>query len=107
MNMEEKIESDLAIAEQKLKVAKALQRLLTNSSDFRLVVVEGFLRSHALKLVSEVTKSNTPEKVQREIEAVSYFQKYISQVIEDGQIAIKEVEGYNADLESIRMNNEV
>lgn len=107
MGIEEKIEKDLAIAEQKVDTAKALQRLMTNSSDFRKVIVEGFLRSHALSLVAKVAKAPNQEAVQREIEAISYFQNYLTSIIEAGQIAIKEVDDFNADLENIRINNEV
>lgn len=85
--LESLIERDKKIAER----GKALQRL-TKSSDFRNVILEGFLKEHALNLVYERANSTEPDdSTSRKIDAVAQFKAYLDSVLTDAEIADKAI----------------
>lgn len=85
--LESLIERDKKISER----GKALKRLIT-SSDFRNVILQGFLRDHALNLVYERANSTKPyDETSRKIDAIAQFKAYLDSVLNDAEIADKAI----------------
>lgn len=89
--IEEELESQIEKDKRIVERGKALKRLLT-STDFRNVILSGFLREHALELVYErANSSEADDKTSRKIDGVAQFKAYLDKVIEDAEYAEKAV----------------
>lgn len=85
--LESLIEKDKKISER----GKALKRLL-NSTDFKNVILSGFLREHALKLIYDRANSTEPDDAtSRKIDAVAQFKAYLDSVLDEAEIADKAI----------------
>lgn len=91
MSIETELENQIAKDKKVLERGKALRRLLA-STDFKSVVVNGFLREHALHLVYQRAASTEDgDKVSRKIDAVAEFKAFLDTVLADASIAEKTV----------------
>lgn len=87
--IEEELESQIEHDKKIVEKGKALKRLL-NSSDFKNVILSGFLREYALELVYERANSNeADDKTSRQIDGVAQFKAYLDKVLEDAEYAEK------------------
>lgn len=103
---EEELESQIQKDKRVVERGKALKRLLT-STDFRNVILSGFLREYALDLVYERANSNEVDDVtSRRIDGVAQFKAYLDKVIEDAEYAEKSVAENSEDLYQSR-NEEI
>ena len=106
MSFEDVLESSIEASKKVLKRGEALKRL-TNSSDFRAVIVEGYLRDHAIKLVYDRSNSEKPDdNTSRQIDAVAHFKAFLDKVLEDMEIAEKEISEASEQLYRLR-NGEI
>lgn len=100
------LEKLIADDKDKLELGKALVRLM-NSSDFRKIVVDGYLKAKALELVYQRAKSEKPDdEVSRQIDAIAQFKSYLDSVLEDASIAEKLI-AENSELLFQSRNEEV
>lgn len=91
MSLETELENQISRDKKIVERGKALKRLL-NSSDFKSVVVNGFLREFALNLVYQRADSTeVDDKVSRQIDAIAEFKAYLDKVLSDATIAEKTV----------------
>lgn len=106
MSLETELESQITRDTKVMEKGKALRRLL-NSSDFKSVIINGFLREYALHLVYQRAESTEDgDKVSRKIDAVAEFKAYIDKVLLDAATAEKTVGEASEALLSIRNNEE-
>lgn len=106
MSLETELESQISRDTKVMEKGKALRRLL-NSSDFKSVIINGFLREYALHLVYQRAESTEDgDKVSRKIDAVAEFKAYIDKVLLDAATAEKTVGEASEELLSIRNNEE-
>lgn len=106
MSLETELESQITRDTKVMEKGKALRRLL-NSSDFKSVIINGFLREYALHLVYQRAESTEDgDKVSRKIDAVAEFKAYIDKVLLDATTAEKTVGEASEALLSIRNNEE-
>lgn len=106
MSLESELESQISRDTKILEKGKALKRLL-NSSDFKSVIINGFLREYALYLVYQRAESTEDgDKVARKIDAVAEFKAYLDKVLSDATTAEKTVTEASNELLSIRNNEE-
>jgi len=90
-DFEDELESLIERDKKTSERGKALRRLL-NSSDFKNVILSGFLREHALKLVYDRANSTEPDDAtSRKIDAVAQFKTYLDSVLEEAEIADKAI----------------
>lgn len=106
MSLETELESQISRDSKVMEKGKALRRLL-NSSDFKSVIINGFLREYALHLVYQRAESTEDgDKVSRKIDAVAEFKAYIDKVLSDAATAEKTVGEASEALLAIRNNEE-
>lgn len=106
MSFEAKLENLIAEDKDKLELGKCLARLF-QSSDFRKVIVDGYLKDKAVALVYERAKSDKPDDAtSRQIDAIAHFKSYLDSVLEDATIAEKAI-AENSDLLFQSRNEEV
>lgn len=102
MSLEDAIESQLKRDKRTLERGKSLQRLL-NSSDFKSVIVNGFLREYALHLVYQRADSTEVGDItSRKIDAVAEFKAYLDKILEEAATAQKSVDEATDALVKIR-----
>lgn len=102
MSYENELETLIENDEKVISRAKSLNSLLMNR-DFRIVVLEGFLRDHALTLVRKLASpTENKTQVQSELDAVSYFQHYLDSIQVDAEIADKTLKENNDSLFQLR-----
>ena len=102
MSLEDDIESQLKRDKRILERGKSLQRLL-QSSDFKSVIVNGFLREYALHLVYQRAKSTEDgDTTSRKIDAIAELKAYLDNVLEEAATAQKSVEEASDALVKIR-----
>lgn len=58
---------------------KALERLMVNS-DFRTVILEGYLREYPLELLYLISAIDNKTDQHNRLDAVGYFKQYLDQV---------------------------
>lgn len=85
-------ESDILRAKRNKEVAEALVRLEQHSSDFRLLINEVYLKEYALDLLYRKTSSDNSELVERQLDAVSYFKLFLTDVLFKGEAATTDIE---------------
>lgn len=106
MSLEDDIESQLKRDKRTLERGKSLQRLL-NSSDFKSVIVNGFLREYALHLVYQRAESTEDgDRTSRRIDAVAEFKAYLDKILDDATVAQKSVDEAADELVKIRNNED-
>lgn len=103
-------EADLesVIKDNKLdaELGDSIEKLLRNS-DFRNVVINGYLREEAIRLVHLLTDPNHDRaSIQSQLDSISNFKKYLDTVISNSEIAKRTIEETEAELLSHR-NEEV
>jgi hypothetical protein len=102
MSLEDDIESQLVRDKKILERGKSLQRLL-NSSDFKSVIVNGFLREYALHLVYQRANSTEDGDItSRKIDAVAEFKAYLDKILDEATTAQKSVDEAADELVKIR-----
>lgn len=105
-SFEEEIESQITKNKAIVERGKALKRLL-NSSDFRNVILSGFLREHALELVYNRAESTAvDDETSRKIDGIAQFKKYLDNVLSDAEFAEKSVEEDSEQLYQSRNEDE-
>lgn len=106
MSIEDELENQISRDKRILEKGKALRRLF-NSSDFKSVIVNGFLREYALQLVYQRADSTEDgDKVSRKIDAVAELKAYLDKVLSDAATADKTVNEATDALVAIRNNRE-
>ena len=77
--------------EERIELAQSLDRLIRTNSDFIKVFLQDYQEKYVLGLVKDLARyaANHPDYANtvRKIEAVSLFNTYINDVIEQGQSA--------------------
>lgn len=107
MSLEDDLESQLKRDKRTLEKGKALKRLLL-SSDFKSVIVNGFLREYALHLVYQRADSTEDgDRTSRKIDAVAEFKAYLDKVLEEAATAEKSVDEATDALVQIRNHEDV
>lgn len=107
MSIENEIESQLKRDKRTLEKGKALQRLF-NSSDFKTVIINGFLREYALQLVYERANSTKDgDLVSRKIDAIAELKAYLDKILSDAETASKTVSEAADELVKIRNNEDL
>lgn len=106
MSLEAELESQISRDAKIVEKGKALKRLL-NSSDFKSVILNGFLREYALYLVYQRAQSTEDgDKVSRKIDAVAELKAYLDKILMDAATAEKTVSEASEALLEIRNNEE-
>lgn len=106
MSIEEGIENQLKRDKRIVERGKSLERLL-NSSDFKSVIVNGFLREYALHLVYQRAKSTQDgDSISRKIDAIAELKAYLDNVLVEASTAQKSVEEASDELVKIRNNED-
>lgn len=106
MSFEVSLENQIALDKETLETGKALARLM-GSSDFRKVILDGYLKNRAVALVYERASSTEPDDhVSRQIDSVAHFKSYLDKLLEDATIAEKLI-AENSDLLFQSRNEEV
>ena len=89
------IETDIEKAKEKRELAKALRSLLETSRDFKLVFKDHYLERYALNLLYEKSNGINTDLLDKKLEAISFFNSFIDEVIKSGDIADIDIrEGY-------------
>lgn len=90
-SIEDELESQIEKDKKTVERGKALKRLLT-STDFKNVILSGFLREHALELVYDRANSEADDdSTSRKIDGVAQFKAYLDKILEDAEYAEKAV----------------
>lgn len=98
MSIEDALESQIKKNKLIQEKGKALERLL-KSQDFQLVILSGFLREHALDLVYSRANSNEiDDSISRKIDGIAQFKAFLDKVLEEAEIASKDIEQASDDL---------
>lgn len=89
------IETDIEKAKEKRELAKALRSLLETSRDFKLVFKDHYLERYALNLLYEKSNGINTDLLDKKLEAISFFNSFIDDVLKSGDIADIDIrEGY-------------
>lgn len=89
------IETDIEKAKEKRELAKALRSLLETSRDFKLVFKDHYLERYALNLLYEKSNGINTDLLDKKLEAISFFNSFIDEVLKSGDIADIDIrEGY-------------
>lgn len=79
---------------------------LAHHPDFKKIVMDGFFRDEAARLVHLLSDPNLPEKdrahVQNAINGVGYLKRYLHSLVQMGVVAEKEIAQGEETLEEIR-----
>jgi len=74
-------------ANQRVARSDAMQRLFSNQ-DFNLLFRDDYLKSRVIELVKARSLPNTDlEQNAKELDAISYLDKFISDILSDGPLA--------------------
>ena len=105
-SFEEELESQITRDKAIVERGKALKRLL-NSSDFRNVILSGFLREYALQLVYDRADSqSSDDETSRKIDGVAQFKRYLDNVLSEAEVADKSVNESTEQLYQLRNEEE-
>lgn len=99
-------EADLesVITDNKLnkELGDSLEKLLRNS-DFKNVVITGYLREEAIRLVHLLADPNQDKvKLQSQLDSISHFKLYLDSVLSNSEMAKRTIEETEDQLLSIR-----
>lgn len=105
MNLDDTLKQlDQRVRDEKrtIDLGQSLTRLL-NNRDFKKVILDGYLKEEAIRLVSvkqapNVQSKEAQESILRQIDAIGCFQDYLREVERQVQGAIKSIE----DAEELR-----
>lgn len=87
--------NDIEKAKEKRELAKALRSLLETSRDFKLVFKDYYLKEYALDLLYDKSNDINTPLIDKKLEAVSFFNNFIEEVLNSGDIADEDIrEGY-------------
>lgn len=101
MSLEQEIEAQRVIDKRKVETANALRRLIQRT-DFRTVILDGYLKELALTLVYERNDSTKAEQALKGLDAISHFKTYLDSILDDADIAEKSLEESSETLDEIR-----
>lgn len=99
------LQKDVDAAREKVHEYESLQRLCANP-DFNKIIRKGYLNDYLLKLVQSRTAPNANlVMLDKQLDAVAFFQKYIEDIITNGPMAINEYRQYSESLENFYLKD--
>lgn len=105
MITEADLESVIRENKELLELGNSLEKLLRNS-DFKSVVVEGYLKDYAVELVHKLADPTVDKTViQSQLDSIAHFKSFLDRVTSNSEMAKKSIDESNEALLSIR--NEV
>lgn len=73
---------EIEVATKAIKQGEALERLLSKSNDFNLIIKEGYFKEYLSYLVSQRGLDETKDNdLMRAIDAIAYLQRYFDNVL--------------------------
>ena len=112
MNNEQDInqlEMSIEAAKELIKLAEACERLKENK-DFKSLILDGYFKEHAIRLVMLRGDTNVPDDIQakilKDIDAIGALRKYLQKISNDGNSALQAVRESEETIESILAGDE-
>lgn len=99
------LQKDVDAAREKVQEFESLQRLYANP-DFIKIIKKGYMHDYLLDLVQCRTKPDANlTSLDKQLDAVAFFQKYIEDIISNGPMAIHEYRQYSESLENFYLQD--
>lgn len=98
------VELSIEEARRKMELANAALRL-TENSDFKTIVMNGYTRDEAVRLVNtlnEVGFEESQPHIKRMLESISDFNRYMRQIIREGNLAKVAILDHENTLDELR-----
>lgn len=97
---------ELSIEEAKKKVDRADAALrLTDNSDFKEIIMNGYCKDEAVRLVNTLNESGFEEvqpDIKRMLESISDFGRYLRHVVREGRMAKEAIIDHENTLDELR-----
>ena len=106
MSNEKELEVSIEEAKAVIEKKRLLEKLMSNR-EFKKVILDGYFKEEAIRLVGVSADPNpqlvqSRDQIQLEIQGISLLRNYLRTIMQFGEIAEREVAAFEEELENTR-----